>query len=167
MIPVRGPGSAGVAQPRGGRRRAGGRQRDSPARGGAEGRRRDSGGVAESPGRSWRLYARCGIPEYWILALPDARLEVYRDPVEGGYRSITKHAAGDSVAPLARPDALHVWLAADRSLKCGINPFEIRVAENGDTWIERLRWVRRTSTPSGPKLERPGVTPSTLTRDRD
>ena len=22
-----------------------------------------------------RLYARCGIPEYWILALPDARLE--------------------------------------------------------------------------------------------
>ena len=66
-----------------------------------------------------------------------------------------------------RLDALHVWLAADRSLKCGINPFEIRVAENGDTWIERLRWVRRTSTPSGPKLERPGVTPSTLTRDRD
>ena len=66
-----------------------------------------------------------------------------------------------------RLDALHVWLAADRSLKCGINPFEIRVAENGDTWIARLRWVRRTSTPSGPKLERPGVTPSTLTRDRD
>ena len=27
-----------------------------------------------------RLYARCGIPEYWILALPEARLEVYRDP---------------------------------------------------------------------------------------
>ena len=39
-----------------------------------------------------------------------------------------------------RLDALHVWLAADRSLKCGINPFEIRVAENGDTWIERLGW---------------------------
>ena len=52
-----------------------------------------------------RLYARCGIPEYWILALPDARLEVYRDPAEDGYRSITKHAAGGSVAPLARPDA--------------------------------------------------------------
>ena len=52
-----------------------------------------------------RLYARCGIPEYWILALPDARLEVYRDPAEDGYRSVTRHAAGDSVAPLARPDA--------------------------------------------------------------
>ncbi len=52
-----------------------------------------------------RLYARCGIPEYWILALPDARLEVYRDPAEDGYRNVTRHAAGDRVAPLARPDA--------------------------------------------------------------
>ena len=52
-----------------------------------------------------RLYARCGIPEYWILALPDARLEIYRDPADDGYRSVTRHAAGDSVATLARPDA--------------------------------------------------------------
>ena len=37
-------------------------------------------------------------------------------------------------------DALHVWLAADRSLRCGINRFEVRVAESGYTWIERLRW---------------------------
>ena len=52
-----------------------------------------------------RLYARCGIPEYWILALPEARLEVYRDPAGDGYRRVTHHAAGDKVAPLARPDA--------------------------------------------------------------
>ena len=52
-----------------------------------------------------RLYARCGIPEYWILALPEARLEVYRDPAGEGYQSVTNHAAGDKVAPLARPDA--------------------------------------------------------------
>ncbi len=52
-----------------------------------------------------RLYARCGIPEYWILALPENRLEVYRDPAGDGYRSVTHHAAGDEVAPLARPDA--------------------------------------------------------------
>ncbi len=50
------------------------------------------------------LYARCGIPEYWILALPEARLEVYRDPAEDGYRSVTNHRAGDTVAPLAHPD---------------------------------------------------------------
>ncbi len=37
-------------------------------------------------------------------------------------------------------NALHVWLATDRPLRCGINRFEVRVAENGDTWIERLRW---------------------------
>ena len=52
-----------------------------------------------------RLYARCGIPEYWILALPEARLEVYRDPTGDGYRSGTNHAAGDKVAPLDHPDA--------------------------------------------------------------
>ena len=51
------------------------------------------------------LYARCGIPEYWILALPEARLEIYRDPAGDGYQSVTNHAAGDRVAPLARPDA--------------------------------------------------------------
>ena len=52
-----------------------------------------------------RLYARCGIPEYWILALPEARLEVYRDPGKDGYRSVTHHGSGDTIAPLARPDA--------------------------------------------------------------
>lgn len=34
------------------------------------------------------LYARCGIPEYWIVALPDGRLEVYRDPAGDGYRTV-------------------------------------------------------------------------------
>ena len=52
-----------------------------------------------------RLYARCGIPEYWILALPDSRLEVYRDPGKDGYQHVTHHGSGDKVAPLARPDA--------------------------------------------------------------
>ena len=52
-----------------------------------------------------RLYARCGIPEYWLLALPDARLEVYRDPGEGGYRSVSFHGPVDSVAPRGCPDA--------------------------------------------------------------
>ncbi len=52
-----------------------------------------------------RLYARCGIPEYWILALPEARLEVYRGPAGDSYQSVAYHAAGDKVAPLARPDA--------------------------------------------------------------
>ena len=52
-----------------------------------------------------RLYARCGIPEYWLLALPEARLEVYRNPSADGYRTVTIHGPGDTVAPLARPEA--------------------------------------------------------------
>ena len=52
-----------------------------------------------------RLYARCGIAEYWILALPDSCLEVYRKPAGDSYQSVTHHRAGDKVAPLARPDA--------------------------------------------------------------
>ncbi|MCE2515722.1 MAG: Uma2 family endonuclease [Acidobacteria bacterium] len=53
-----------------------------------------------------RLYARRSIPEYWILALPDARLEVHRDPAADGYRAVTLHRGGSTVAPLARPEAV-------------------------------------------------------------
>ncbi len=52
-----------------------------------------------------RLYARCGIPEYWILAVPDARVEVCRDPAADGYRTVTIHRAGETITPLARPEA--------------------------------------------------------------
>ena len=52
-----------------------------------------------------RLYARSGIPEYWVLALPESRVEVYRNPAGDGYQSVTNHEAGDKIAPLARPDA--------------------------------------------------------------
>ena len=52
-----------------------------------------------------RLYAASAIPEYWIVALPDHRLEVYRNPARDGYQSVTQHPAGDRIAPLARPDA--------------------------------------------------------------
>ncbi len=52
-----------------------------------------------------RPYARCGIPEYWIVALPDARLEIYRDPAGDGYRTVLSLGAGETVAPLARPAA--------------------------------------------------------------
>ena len=52
-----------------------------------------------------RLYARHGLPEYWILALPDACLEVYRKPEATGYRSASTLRPGDEVTPLARPGA--------------------------------------------------------------
>ena len=52
-----------------------------------------------------RLYASHGIAEYWIVALPDGRLEVHRDPAPQGYRRVTVHRPGDTVTPLNRPAA--------------------------------------------------------------
>jgi Uma2 family endonuclease len=51
-----------------------------------------------------RLYARTGIPEYWILNLVKGCLEVYRAPQADGYTSRAVLGAGDSVSPLARPE---------------------------------------------------------------
>jgi Uma2 family endonuclease len=57
--------------------------------------------------RKGRLYARSGIPEYWIVNLIDGRLEVFRNtvrragaPPNWAYGSVTHHARGESIAPL-------------------------------------------------------------------
>ena len=47
----------------------------------------------------------------------------------------TPTARGDRLV-----DALIVWITPDRQLEPGINRFEVRVSETGDTWIERLQW---------------------------
>ena len=31
------------------------------------------------------IYAACGIPVYWIVNVPERRLEVYESPIEGTY----------------------------------------------------------------------------------
>ena len=49
------------------------------------------------------LYARHGIPDYWIIALPEARVEVYREPSDTGYRTVLMRRAGETLTPLARP----------------------------------------------------------------
>lgn len=58
------------------------------------------------------LYARAGIREYWIVNIPDRRLEVYRDPVPDptqpfGHRNPTRIdlQPGATVSPLALPAA--------------------------------------------------------------
>lgn len=50
------------------------------------------------------LYARAGIPESWILNTRRRELEVYRNPIDGEYRSCIVLRISDSVSPLARPD---------------------------------------------------------------
>ncbi len=68
-------------------------------------------------GRKAGLYARAGIPEYWIVNLPDRVLEVHTDPgplpdrpAEHGYRSTRRIGPPDSIAPLFSP-AAHVRVA--------------------------------------------------------
>jgi len=58
------------------------------------------------------VYARAGIADYWIVNLVDNCVEVFRGPVEDSsatlgwrYRSISVMKPGESVAPLAKPEA--------------------------------------------------------------
>jgi Uma2 family endonuclease len=50
------------------------------------------------------LYARAGIPEYWIVDLAGARIEVYREPSEAGYRAMRFFVRGEHLAPAFAPD---------------------------------------------------------------
>jgi Uma2 family endonuclease len=51
------------------------------------------------------LYSRAGIPEYWIVDAPDQLLHVHRHPGPHGYGAITTICPGDSVVPIAAPQA--------------------------------------------------------------
>jgi Uma2 family endonuclease len=50
-------------------------------------------------------YGRAGVAEVWIVNLIDATIEIYREPHFTGYGSKTIVRAGDTIAPLAFPDA--------------------------------------------------------------
>jgi Uma2 family endonuclease len=59
--------------------------------------------VAESSlgrdrGLKQRIYARAGVPEYWIVNLQDRCIEVYRQPRHEGYALCERVAHGASVA---------------------------------------------------------------------
>lgn len=54
--------------------------------------------------RKGPLYARYGVPEYWIVNLVDDVLEVHREPREDGYALRRTLRAGERIAPLAFPD---------------------------------------------------------------
>lgn len=51
------------------------------------------------------LYARAGIPEYWVIDIAGRQVFVHRQPASIGYTEIIAYHAGEQVAPLARPDA--------------------------------------------------------------
>jgi Uma2 family endonuclease len=55
------------------------------------------------------LYARVGIPEYWIANLADNVLEIYREPIETAtgwaYRLVQSYRPGEEIRPVMAPDA--------------------------------------------------------------
>jgi Uma2 family endonuclease len=53
-----------------------------------------------------RLYARAGIPEYWVFDLNGRQLHVHRDPAEGEYSSVNILAEDDHIAPISAPQSL-------------------------------------------------------------
>jgi Uma2 family endonuclease len=53
--------------------------------------------------RKLALYARNGIPEYWILNLADSVLEIHRAPTGSDYTDRRVLAAAEQIAPLHAP----------------------------------------------------------------
>lgn len=52
------------------------------------------------------LYAADGIREVWIVSRKDRRIQVYRDPKEREYGTVSYASADDVVSPLAFPDVV-------------------------------------------------------------
>ncbi len=60
--------------------------------------------LAKDRGIKARLYAECGVPEYWIVNVAKRALEVYTQPVAGKYESIRVFAPGEIARPEAFPE---------------------------------------------------------------
>jgi Uma2 family endonuclease len=44
------------------------------------------------------VYARAGIPEYWLVYLARARIDVHREPVDGRYRTVQIFRRGERLS---------------------------------------------------------------------
>ncbi|MEZ4223597.1 MAG: Uma2 family endonuclease [Polyangiaceae bacterium] len=51
-----------------------------------------------------KLYAECGVPEYWIVNIPDEVVEVHTSPEAGAYQSCRIFRSGEVVKPSAFPE---------------------------------------------------------------
>jgi Uma2 family endonuclease len=52
-----------------------------------------------------RLYARAGIPEYWVADVGTRQIYVHRNPGSGKYGSVVIYSEQETVSPLAAPHA--------------------------------------------------------------
>lgn len=49
------------------------------------------------------IYARAGVPEYWLIDLRGRAVEVSRDPGPSGFGTVTRHAGDETLTPLRHP----------------------------------------------------------------
>ncbi len=59
--------------------------------------------LAIDRGAKARLYAECGVPEYWVVDVAGKVVEVHTDPSEGHYRTVTTRRRGEALEPIAVP----------------------------------------------------------------
>jgi Uma2 family endonuclease len=52
------------------------------------------------------LYAREGVPEMWLVDLPNELVTVHREPAPDGYRLIQSFRRGEVVSPLSFPELI-------------------------------------------------------------
>ena len=50
------------------------------------------------------IYGRAGVPETWVLNLPEDCIEVFRQPGPQGYAQHTSYRRGDRIRPVSLPD---------------------------------------------------------------
>jgi len=60
--------------------------------------------LAFDQGAKQNLYARYGVPEYWVVDVEGRRVVTHREPRADGYVRTLEFAGSDTVAPLAFPD---------------------------------------------------------------
>ncbi len=65
--------------------------------------------LREDRTRKLSIYARAGVPEYWLFNLEARQLEVYREPKNGYYRIRMLLSVEEGVTPTAVPDASEIF----------------------------------------------------------
>ena len=50
------------------------------------------------------LYAKCGVPEYWIVNIAEKTIEVYTAPGDGTYANVARYQRGQSLRLTQFPD---------------------------------------------------------------
>ena len=50
------------------------------------------------------VYARTGVPEYWLVDLAEGTLSCHTAPAAGPYQTVRRHGRGESIAPEALPE---------------------------------------------------------------